>query len=190
MVSLAVLGLIAGLTVPSVVNVVRTASNKAKLKEAYQIVSAIMAESVMNGDWASMTGFDTATSNAGDVTEYFKSKLNYAKQCVASDTTSAGCTSDSGGNFRFIMPNGVKITILNLGHGWWAPTHGYWSFNLKADAYSSYVGAWNVNPTEVGLYCNITQVTGSIFSNYSSVRPGQCVGWGSTAPTALALILS
>ena len=172
---------------PSIVTAVRTASNKAKLKEAYQMVSDIMNTAGMNGDWANMTSFNTAISTPNDVTDYFKSKLNYAKQCLASDSTSAGCTGgDPASNFRFIMPNGVKISILNLGYGWYPS--GYWSFRIKADAYSTYVGAWNVNPTQVDLFCNNGDVTGTAPGG-TLAKPSQCVGWGSTDPQALALIL-
>jgi hypothetical protein len=153
------------------------------------MVSTIIAEAGMNGDWANMTGFDTTTSQAGDVTDYFKSKLNYAKQCVASDTTSAGCTGDVGGNFRFIMPNGVKITILNLGYGWYP--NRYWSFRIKADAYSSYVGAWNVNPTQVDLFCNNQDVSRPTAGGTGEVaKPNQCIGWTSNQIISLGLILN
>ena len=46
--SLAVLGLIAGLTIPSVVASVEKTKNKALQKETIQVISQIMQDGVMN----------------------------------------------------------------------------------------------------------------------------------------------
>ena len=50
LVSFAVLGLIAGLTVPSIVTSVDRSKNKALFKETFQLISEITYNGVINGD--------------------------------------------------------------------------------------------------------------------------------------------
>ena len=86
------LGLIAGLTVPSIVVSVDKSNNKAKIKEAFQTLTAITQEGVLNGDFASITDWNLTTStNPKGIVGYITSKLNYSKQCLTTDTTSEGC---------------------------------------------------------------------------------------------------
>jgi prepilin-type N-terminal cleavage/methylation domain-containing protein len=92
LVSLAVLGLIAGLTVPSVINSIETVKKRALAKEALQIITDITSAGVLNGDFSTITSWDTVNQNGPtSITGYLTSKLN-ARQCVTSDITSPGCT--------------------------------------------------------------------------------------------------
>ena len=80
LVSLAVLGLIAGLTVPSIVTSVQKAKNKAMQKETIQMISEVISAGVMNGDFANISNWDLL-SPTSPIPQYFTSKLN-ATQCI------------------------------------------------------------------------------------------------------------
>jgi prepilin-type N-terminal cleavage/methylation domain-containing protein len=58
LVSLAVLGLIAGLTVPSIIAAVDKSRTTAQFKEAQQIIQEIMSAGYQNGDFQNITSFD------------------------------------------------------------------------------------------------------------------------------------
>ena len=119
MVSLAVLGLIAGLTVPGIVVSVQKRQNNLKKKEAVQLISEIVHAGVLNGDFASMGGNVSITNSTDPLVQYFTSKLN-ALQCPLNNTTYP-CNHDwanlgvngvgTRGSARWVLPNGTKIHI-------------------------------------------------------------------------------
>jgi prepilin-type N-terminal cleavage/methylation domain-containing protein len=119
LVSLAVLGLIAGLTVPSVINSVEKAKTKALQKETIQVISQIMQEGVMNGDFTAITNWNIVNTT-DPLVQYFTNKFN-AKQCPRGTTTPpcdhnslnagvANVNNDHSG--RWVLNNGVKISLF------------------------------------------------------------------------------
>ena len=144
LVSLAVLGLIAGLTVPSVVASVEKQKTRAVFKEAYQIVTSITQAGQISGDFAGITDWDMVnSSNPQGIVGYVTSKLNYSKQCLATDTTSEGCRRGYTGtaansshnihNARWILPSGAKIQAYNTADPW-RIDNMLWTITAKAYA--------------------------------------------------------
>ena len=183
LVSLAVLGLIAGLTVPSIVVSVDRSKNRAILKEAFQIVSAITQAGVLNGDFASITDWDIVNStNPQGIVGYLTSKLNYSKQCLTGDTTSVGCTYKLLGypptgphnnhNARWILPNGAKIQAQHTGYFFHGNHHLLWLITSKPDGNMQYQGS---NPDTLLVTCNIKEQT--ITTNGSEIKSGMCGPW-------------
>jgi hypothetical protein len=113
---LAVLGLIAGLTVPSVVVAVEKSRTKAVQKETIQIISSVIQDGVLTGDLSAITNLNTANPT-DPLVQFFTNKLN-AKQCVRGDNT-APCNFNWCNEFprydnhsaRWVLPNGVQVSI-------------------------------------------------------------------------------
>ena len=181
LVSLAVLGLIAGLTVPSIITSVQQAKKKAVFKEDFQALTSIISAGVLNGDFENITTWDVVNQNgAGSITNYFTQKLNAVRQCLTTDYTSIGCTTNGGGtwggddqnkhNGRWVMPNGSKIKFV------WATTYNPQNsvgFAILVDANQtsfSYIGPTvNFNT----LSCNLSQAI--ITEEGKRINPGQCI---------------
>ena len=157
LVSLAVLGLIAGLTVPSIVVSVEKAKTKALLKESLQAISQIVQAGVLNGDFDNMTNFDV-TSPTSPFVDYFTTKLN-AKNCPK-DTLTPPCDislenlSPSSGysnhSARWILSNGVQI----FRRGDWTVfgSHISFSIDVKPNGTNSKFG---VGGDQLWVICNI-----------------------------------
>jgi prepilin-type N-terminal cleavage/methylation domain-containing protein len=119
LVSLTVLGLIAGLTVPSMVNSVVVSKRLALLKETKQVLQSIVTEGIQNGDLRAASSWtDWTTINANRA--YLRSKLNATKVCPSNAVTEGciGNTSTSGVDphvatsltgYAQVLPNGVTI---------------------------------------------------------------------------------
>ena len=182
MVSLAVLGLIAGLTVPSIITSVQQAKKKAVFKEDFQALTSIINAGVLNGDFENITTWDIVNENgAGSITNYFTQKLNAVRQCLTTDTTSMGCTTNGGGlpwgddyqnkhNGRWVMPNGSKIKFV---HAITYNPQNSVGFAILVDANQtsfSYIGPTvNFNT----LSCNLSQAI--ITEEGKRINPGQCI---------------
>ncbi len=174
------LGLIAGLTVPSIVASVDKSKNKAILKEDFQILSSIIQAGVLSGDFDSLTSWDIVNQNGPtSLTGYFNSKLNSTRQCLTGDFTSQGCskndTTSSWGNDnhnnhngRWILPNGSKLKFHDLNQ---VATNGDVAFTIlsKADQ-TSFIST-------IVLRCNLSQNT--IVTQGLTLKPGTCDGWNS-----------
>ncbi len=185
LVSLAVLGLIAGLTVPSIINSVQVAKKRALLKESLQLISSIVQAGVLNGDFQNITTFDIVNQNGpGSITNYFTSKLN-AKQCVkpdgSKDLLSKGCdrafnnaTSDAHVDHygKWLLPNGVRISLASQ-H--WTNVRPL-SFHIITDAYASdYVESTDANKSNIfSLNCNLTDVPIGRFDDGKLIKPSMC----------------
>ena len=185
LVSLGVLGLIAGLTVPSIINSVQVAKKRAVLKESLQLISSIVQAGVLNGDFQNITTFDIVNQNGpGSITNYFTSKLN-AKQCVkpdgSKDLLSNGCNRSEGNLTsgstvdhygKWILPNGVRISFI--AQGWVNST----SINIQivTDAYASdYVESTDANKSNIfSLNCNLTDVPIGRFDDGKLIKPSMC----------------
>jgi prepilin-type N-terminal cleavage/methylation domain-containing protein len=195
LVSLAVLGLIAGLTVPSVVVSIDRSKTRGVLREAFQTISAITQAGVLNGDFSGITDWDVVNStNPQGIVGYVRSKLNYAKQCLTTDITSDGCKRGWSGaaandtsnahNARFILPNGAKLQAHDS-----APSNSMWCWNatnmlwtVTAKAYANDMNAYNANPDTILISCNVTDATQTI--NGVVMKSGMCGGWDTATWTS------
>jgi prepilin-type N-terminal cleavage/methylation domain-containing protein len=187
LVSLVVLGLIAGLTVPSIVTSVDKAKQKAVVKEAVQTISQIVNAGVLNGDFAGITDW-TINSSTDPLVSYFSSKLGgISKNCLQGDTAGLCNTymwtynpthflnNHSG---RWVLMNGIVLSLagddgslVNLDS-----RHIIFTINSKPNTNSGY-------GKQMALVCNISD-TSFIASSLgwpsapsNTVKPGQCSNW-------------
>ena len=182
LVSLAVLGLIAGLTVPSIVASVEKSKNKAMLKEAFQLVSSITQEGVLNGSFEGISNWDITSTASGGIVDYFTSKFNYSKQCLVGDVLSEGCKAfyvDDGSirdgalinhSARWILPNGSRIQTdhqSTVSASWM-----FWVITTKATARNWRFFGTNIN--SLNIACNTSQQKQTV--NLIVLNPGQCRG--------------
>ncbi len=175
------MGLIAGLTVPSIVVAVDKSRTTAQFKEAQQIIKEIMSTGYQNGDFQNITSFDIVNQKgAGSIVDYFTKKLNYSKQCFTGDQTSRGCTnfypgyfSISNHNGRWILPSGTSIKFHD---GSWVSMNGF-GFEIVAKPNETMVVSGE-NANYTSLFCNPSDTPilywGS--SSYPTVKPGTCLG--------------
>ena len=196
LVSLAVLGLIAGLTVPSVVVSVDRGKNRSILKEAFQIVSTITQEGVLNGDFDNITSWDFVTNNgAGSISNYISNKLNYSKQCLTSDITSEGCRRGSPGeppgsgynkhNARWILPSGAKVQFYRVGADVINSSFMLWTITSKAYAYDMKQGS--DNPDTLVIECQVTTNPNAVDTwGVKLLKPGMCGAFQAATSSAVA----
>ena len=178
LVSLAVLGLIAGLTVPSIVASVEKSKRQALLKEGFQLVSEIIQNGYMNGDFNEITTWDINLNSPGSIADYFGKKFNYSKQCLASDFTSSGCSDYSYAplrhSCRWVFPNGMKISCNEPNQ----VNNTRILLNVYSDAYktTNVISMTEKNPTVVQFVCNISDTPINPYSGYggSTAKPGMC----------------
>ena len=181
MVSLAVLGLIAGLTIPSIVASVERSKNRTLLKETVQLISEITQNGVLNGDFANIS-WDYGWDAAVGIVPYISSKLNYSKQCLINVNT-ATCPLITSPNYatygnnsaRWILRNGVKVQSLG---NYWNSAFMWWVVTTKP--YSTTVTLSGNNPDALEISCNITDTTQ--VANGKTIKAGMCGpvsdGWG------------
>ena len=184
--SLAVLGLIAGLTVPSVVNSIEISKQKAVLKEDIQAISQIIQEGYLDGTFASIT--DWSVLNTTDpIVQYFTSKLGgVVKQC-ARGTVTGSCNTYHGlggptsvvndHSGRWVLSNGTTIALVG---GY--VNSGYIGFTLNGKPeFNNGVGK------QMAILCNIADVPVSVISingqatSLPVLKSGQCgPAWSAT----------
>ncbi len=197
MVSLGLLGLIAGLTVPSIVASVEKQKTRSVFKEAYQIVTSITQAGQISGDFAGITDWDMVnSSNPQGIVGYVTSKLNYSKQCLATDITSDGCRRGYVGtaansnynvhNARWILPNGAKIqAYISNGSSRWEIHNMLWTITAKAYADDMIMVGNNIDSTLIR--CNASDSKVTVMG--VTINPGQCRGadtwWDSRLNTLL-----
>ena len=198
---MAVLGLIAGLTVPSIVASVKVSKDRAAMKEAVQIISAVVQDMYINGNTNDFIlnghGADTYSTAVGSISNYISSKLNYTKQCLSSDQTSAGCKfgepnllpNDSSNitSARWILPSGAKIQArdYNFSKSWVAPDGMLW--RVIADAYAPKI---TEGKDTFLLACNVSDNPTLNIPGWGSVlpvKPGTCGPVDGNYATALGL---
>jgi prepilin-type N-terminal cleavage/methylation domain-containing protein len=177
LVSLAVLGLIAGLTVPSVVNSVDISRQKAVLKEDIQAISQITQEGYLDGTFESIT--DWSVLNTTDpIVQYFTSKLGgvvrqcprgtVAPPCNIRSGTEATSYVDVNHSGRWVMSNGTNITMIGGGH----INASYLLFVLNSKP--------NLNDgvgKQMAVVCNISDSLYSPVTGNGSLKPAQCGPW-------------
>ena len=185
LVSLGVLGLIAGLTVPSIVASVDRSKNRAILKEDFQALSSIVQAGVLNGDFDSLTSWDIVNQNGiNSLTGYISSKLN-STQCLKGDFTFQGCnrhtsygdnTDDHNNhNGRWVLPNGSRIKIHSISQ---TNTNGDVVFGIHSKANQSTFITTGSNPDFIYVRCNLSQNT--LFTNGLNFKAGTCDAYNST----------
>jgi type II secretory pathway pseudopilin PulG len=175
LVSLAVLGLIAGLTVPSIVVSVERSKNKALLKESIQVIREVLQNGVLNGDFASMASFDIQSSTS-PLIQYFSNKFN-GVQCPMgtiappcnhnwNDQGITAATNNHSG--RWVLPNGVKIWIGDA-----LPSSTYINFiiDVKPDGISK---AGVIGGDQIGLVCNLSDTTSFIAYSDVALKSAEC----------------
>ena len=179
MVSLAVLGLIAGLTVPSIVVSVQASQNRAKMREAFKVISDITQNAYLNGDFENITRWDAVTTTSGSIVDYItnKSGLVFTKQCLASDNTSKGCNVPNAAvanniSARWILPNGVLIQAHYVS-SWSDPRIMDWT--IVTDTEKPPV----MGSTAIYLQCNSGGIVPGSLNLYggwnsSQLKPGMC----------------
>jgi type II secretory pathway pseudopilin PulG len=183
LVSLGVLGLIAGLTIPSIVVSVDRSKNRSVLREAFQTISAITQAGVLNGDFANISDWDLVNStNPQGIVSYVSSKLNYSKQCLTADTTSEGCKRGwtampandirNVQNARWILPNGAKIQATEPFY--WDSAKMLWTVTTKA--YGADMIVAGENPDTFLLACNIGEQPYDTGFGVT-VKSGMCDEW-------------
>ncbi|MFM7390447.1 MAG: type II secretion system protein [Vampirovibrionales bacterium] len=166
LISLAVLGLISALTLPSIFNNVEQAKKKAALKEAITTLSQIVyqanAEGVQPADFAT----------------YFASKATLARWCPTS-AENEGCTPQSlyGGlwyttkltNPGAIFPSGVGVAMA---------TFSSYGMSFKLD-YNGDAGPNITGIDQMDYWANLTQSTPQTITTISGTpviaRPGELV---------------
>jgi prepilin-type N-terminal cleavage/methylation domain-containing protein len=122
LVSLAVLGLIAGLTVPSVVQSVEKSKRKAVLKETIQAMSEIIQGGYLNGDFSAITDW-TLDSPTDPLVQYVTTRLGgIAKQCLQGNFAPpcnirhgpvAAANNYTNHSARWVFSNGTTLLLLN-----------------------------------------------------------------------------
>jgi prepilin-type N-terminal cleavage/methylation domain-containing protein len=186
LVSLAVLGLIAGLTVPSIVVAVDRSKTRSMLKESVQIISAITQAGMLNGDFANVADWNLGTStNPNGIVGYISSKLNYTKQCLTTDITSDGCKrgwagfppngSQNAHNARWILPNGAKIQAGATDQWNGIIGAGFMAWTITTKPYANDMTTGGTNPDTFILNCNTNDTT-RVNNNGLSFKAGQCGG--------------
>jgi type II secretory pathway pseudopilin PulG len=183
-----VLGLIAGLTIPSIVVSVDKSKNRTILREALQTIATITQTGVLNGDFANITDWDIVNSTAPTgIVGYITSKLNYSKQCLTADITSEGCRRGwiaqpptsvrNAHNARWILPNGCKVQALEPAEF----TSSLMLWTVTSKAYADDQTFWGNNPDTTITACNITE-TPQVY-NGNTVKAGMCGAWDAAAWT-------
>ncbi|MFM7389212.1 MAG: hypothetical protein ACKO34_01140, partial [Vampirovibrionales bacterium] len=119
LISLAVLGLIAALTLPSVFNNIAKAKRVAVLKETQQILQDVLTSGIQSGNIQPGDGLGPITQANRS---YIRSKLNAIKVCPTNPVAerclgSVANTMDphtesflSGSGYAQILPNGVTVS--------------------------------------------------------------------------------
>ena len=189
LVSLGVLGLIAGLTVPSIINSVEKSKNKAMQKEAIQVISQIIQAGYFNGDFQEITNWDGEDPNS-DLVQYFTKKLN-AKHCPKGTVTepcnhkllyySDVTNYHNNHSLRWVLPNGTQIMIPNSYYA--KPWHFQFIIDSKPSGSSSFAVAGG---DQIAIGCNPAETTSTGVGGggwtYAGIKPGMCsaplgAGW-------------
>jgi prepilin-type N-terminal cleavage/methylation domain-containing protein len=127
LVSLGVLGLIAGLTIPTIVNAVETSKRKALFRETVQIVAQVVQEGVLSGE--------LTPDDAGET--YMLNHFNAVKTCPTEACAENIWLYTSPTHRAFvkdaILNNGV---ILSFGH--WAANYQMVYVRLPGNAVENY----------------------------------------------------
>ena len=165
LVSLGVLGLIAGLTIPSVINSVEIGKKKAIFKEDIQILSQVFTDMVQSG-------YDQNISIVANLAP----KLNYTKMCDT-DIVAQGCMKTApavlhfGNPVGFLMPN---KSVFLFAPSTTTPSLMWLYVDYNGDKTSSLVDPVGMTGDTMILEYNLSDVRAERHSGWSGLlNPGQ-----------------
>jgi hypothetical protein len=171
------LGLIAGLTVPSVVNSVDISRQKAVLKEDIQAISQIIQEGYLDGTFAGISNW-SVLNTTDPIVQYFTSKLGgIVRQCPRG-TVAPPCNIMHGSSFgmnhpyndhsaRWVMSNGTTLALTGAG----LVNANFILFTLNSKP------QLNDGGKQVPVVCNISDSLYSPGTGTGSLKPAQCGPW-------------
>jgi hypothetical protein len=188
LVSLGVLGLIAGLTIPSIVASVETSKKKAGFKEAFQVLSEVVNAGYLNGDFANITDWDAGLSTS-PIVQLLTSKLN-AIPCPAGSASSGipqVCKHTIGTNngpidhvnivsARYILPSGVQFWIYTPDS--FSSSADHLTFEVESKQSADPNPTWVVGGNNILIVCNLSEQR--VFNWNSSshnIASGHCGPW-------------
>jgi prepilin-type N-terminal cleavage/methylation domain-containing protein len=183
LVSLGVLGLIAGLTVPSIIVGVERSKNRNLQKESVQVISQIIQEGFLSGDFANISNWDGLDS-ASPIVQYFTNKLN-ARQCPRVEKTYP-CDHNSNNlgvnaphndhSGRWVLSNGTKLQFIDP-PAYVNATMLLFTIDSKPEGISKFAV---VDGDQLHVVCNIsedpTNVNNVLFGR--PTKAGMCGPWG------------
>ena len=116
LITLSIIGIIAAMTLPALINKTNNAENVVALKKAYEVLSSAYLK-VYNENGAIAGRFNTSA----DFINAFATKMNVQKNCGYNDTDNTGCFP----NISYKYPNGTTITDTwgNYTTGGWHTIH-------------------------------------------------------------------
>ncbi len=170
------------MTVPSIVTSVERSKNRALQKESIQVISQIIQEGYLNGDFANITNWD-AFDSASPIVQYFTNKLN-ARQCPRTEKTFP-CdhnTNNFGVNDahndhsgRWVLSNGTKLQFV------YPPFYInanmlLFTIDSKPEGVSKFAV---VDGDQLHVACNISDTPYNFgFVSIEPVKSGMCGPWG------------
>jgi len=188
LVSLSVLGLIAALTLPSILNGANQGNLKTRQREAINAVQNMVYEGYMNGEFASLSNYSHVNSS-DPLVALISSKLN-ARQCPKGQQA-APCDhnhmnegeSHTGTDHsaRWVLPTGVHVWLWGNNS-----TSSFMTFTI--DAVPGNTSTRNTAGADtMWLLCNISEVP-LIITGVPPIRPGQCGAWNSGHQTTISAL--
>jgi type II secretory pathway pseudopilin PulG len=187
LVSLAVLGLIAGLTVPKIFVSVDKAKTIASEKETIQMITQIIQEGYLSGDFANIS--DWSVLNPTDpIVSYFTGKMNIAMQCNKGTITGTCATvktqyplthANSDHSARWLLKSGVSLSLYGDNNG----INGFLGGMILMTMNSKPNDPNQARSTEI--LCNISDSPISIVDTKSATTPlkaGMCDAWQASSP--------
>ena len=186
------MGLIAGLTVPSVVNSVNISKERNAAKEAYQALSAAIQQAYMEGTLAGMSATDRSLTNPNSAyVKWFRSTFS-GIYCENGDVTGKCSRVGYWGHYsnnaaRVILPTGAVIASIDDAATWgtYSPDTGFGTTtqSFTIDGNGGQIGDPDKPATHMTVTCNLSDNTFST-SQYSStmylpIPPGTCKPWHS-----------
>jgi prepilin-type N-terminal cleavage/methylation domain-containing protein len=182
LVSLGVLGLIAGLTIPSIVNSVESSKKRAIFKEDIQILSQVFTDMVQSG-------YGQNISIVANLTP----KLNATKVCDT-DIVAQGCMKTAptglsyGDSVGFLMPN--KSVILFPKNYTTTPDMMWFYLDFNGENTLSRVNPIGMTGDTMVLEWNLRDVRAERHSGWSGFLNPTLPSRGSSLPVARALLLT
>jgi type II secretory pathway pseudopilin PulG len=183
LVSLGVLGLIAGLTVPSIVTAVDRSKTLALEKEAFTYMTHIITEGYHRGDFDAMTDF-TVDETTDPIVQYFMTRLNFTQHCPKGTVTGLCGTITHGAtstthvwndhSARWVISQDMTIGLVG-GHT--SATYFLFTMNSKPNRPNG------GKPTAV--VCNVSNRPLTITTTAIDViplNPGTCGPWWYNQP--------
>jgi prepilin-type N-terminal cleavage/methylation domain-containing protein len=98
LITVAVLGFIATMAIPKIIQSIETNQKKAIFKEAISTITAVQQKGMLDGQMTPTNLFN-----------YFKQSMNYVKACQ-NNLVTEGCTVSVTGRYAFILNNGAMIS--------------------------------------------------------------------------------